>query len=671
MRLRSGALASAMALAATVNPSMSLADACTGHNEIMTLRFAEIQQELKVAGAECRAASEYKRFVRAYRPALDLSDQAMLSVFKSNAAGDTGTSAYAAFKAQLVSNSLIRSARNKQSFCAEAHAEFSAAAQGQGALGTLIESGQPYVDIPFKECGSGEQPAVAQAALPQSGIARQAIAPIGAVVAENTNAKLALRPDPPELARIVPHYAAVVPAVPAMPHPAAAAMAAPQFDVAAPPAPPIEFARVVPHHAAVVPAIPAMTRPATVVAEAPRFAVAAQEPNDLVRVVPHHMAVVPHVPAMLRPAIATVDAPRIAIARAEEPRAEGTYVFVRRSVPRHSALRPAGLTLMHPHEETAAAPQIEIARAVPVIAPAREPVAAPSQVARGLARLSLLAAAMLRSEGAAQAAERPAHTRPMVAMADPAPHVTAGNTDAPDGMAGAAAAAADMLRSQTDPHPARPVAIVRAANVGTTRRRTIATNIVLPAKRGVPLSALNAMIEQSRVDQVAAEAAQAPQTPVPVSTQTAMNDQSAVALSGRADLSTPKTGHGFGAGKATTYGRVKPDADMAHDVSNASATTAATVVPQTPAPEVQNQNQNPAFDQPSQPNADQNDDDYGQAYAYNTRARERAWRRRIIDAYETYRRRAVPDDYYNNGGGDYPPPPPSRGYGSDDSWNDR
>jgi hypothetical protein len=84
----------------------------------------------------------------------------------------------------------------------------------------------------------------------------------------------------------------------------------------------------------------------------------------------------------------------------------------------------------------------------------------------------------------------------------------------------------------------------------------------------------------------------------------------------------------------------------------------------------QNSNSDQYNDQQSAPNANQ-DDQYGPAYAYDdgyarARARARAWRRRIIDAYETYRRRSVPDDY----SGDYPPPPPPwRNDSGDDSWS--
>ncbi len=707
MRLRSGALAGAMALAATMSPENSLAEqSCTGRNEIMTLRFAEIQQELKVAAAECRAASDYKRFVHAYKPALDLSDQAMLSVFRDNSVSDTGTSAYAAFKAQLVSNSLLRSARNKPAFCAEARSEFSAAFSGQGALEGLISSTEPYVDLPFKDCGQTPQApqssttVLAQQATPQA-VAPQNVQVAQANIGQTPIAPPTLRPDPAELERVVPHHAPVVPAVPSMTRPASAPASAPQFDVAAPPPPPVEMARVVPHHAPVVPSIPQMTRPGTVAALAPQFAVSAP-PAPIVaiaRVVPHHTPFVPAVPAMSSPMSQTMSAPRFAITRESEPvmlarvvphhrafipsipdmqepqplhvraphiqvaQAEETFI-IRRVVPRHSALRPATLLMAHPRPTVAEAPAVEIARAVPP-APPRN-VEQSSSIARSLARLSAIAATMLKREAAAQAAERPAHVRPMVA-AEPAQHPV---TNADSAMAAAAARAADILHNPPIAQNERQNVASGHASEGTTRRRAVAANLVLP-KQGIPLSALNATIEQSRVDEIAALPNQAVHSPVPASAQTAMNDQSAVVVAGRADLGTPKLAHASAGSKATTYGG-KPIGSS--DGSARAATN--TPVQQAPSaaliPQNQDQSQDQNGDQQAAPN--NQDDQTGPAYAYddgyyNARARARAWRRHIIDALETYRRRSVPDDYSS----DYrpPAPPPWRSNPSDDSWSDQ
>jgi hypothetical protein len=746
-----------MALAATMSPENSLADqSCTGRNEIMTLRFAEIQQELKVAAAECRAAYDYKRFVHAYKPALDLSDQAMLSVFRDNSVGDTGISAYAAFKAQLVSNSLLRSARNKAAFCAEARSEFSAAFSGEGSLETLISSSQPYVDIPFRDCAQNPQPpssstVIAQQAAPPA-VTRQPVQVASANVAQVPVTPPAIRPDPwaevapvapplgaSDLVRVVPYQAPLVPAIPQLSRPVAAGVAAPQFDVAPPPTPPVVLARVVPHDAPFVPSVPAMTDPGLQSAAAPRFTIAEEAPLvAIARVVPHHARFVPGVPAMTAPAPRAAEAPRFAIARDTQPvaiaRVEELFV-VRPVVPRRSALRPAGLVFSHPRAATMEAPEVEIARTAPTAAPApmrREafdppvargiprrsalrpaelvlshpraatmeapevevaraaptpaPAAVPSSasesaIARSLARLSFVAAAMLKRDAAADAAEPPAHARPMVAAPDPAsrPADTQAGPASQGELAVAAAQAADMLRNEPDAHPERRIAARQPLNQGTTHRRLVAANLIVPAKRGVPLSALNPTIEVARVDQIAALPPHTARASDPVPAKPVTADQSAVVVAGRADVPASKLAHGFSSAKATTYGRApKPVVGDANtgETDNSPVGQAAPDAPSAALmPQDQNQDENSIpdqnNDQQSAPNNDQ-DDQYGPAYAYDdgyarARARARAWRRHIIDALETYRRRSVPEDY----SGDYPPPPPWRNDSSDDYWSNR
>jgi len=674
MRLRSGALAGAMALAATMSPENSLADqSCTGRNEIMTLRFAEIQQELKVAAAECRAASDYKRFVHAYKPALDLSDQAMLSVFHDNSVGDTGTSAYAVFKAQLVSTSLLRSARNKAAFCAEARSEFSAAFSGEGALETLISSSQPYVDLPFKDCAQNPQPAAPApttfAQQPPVTVSRQPVGMAQAVVAQTPVSPLSVRPDPVELMRIVPHHAPLVPAVPQMPRAAAvSAPAFPQFEISAPP--PVQIARVVPHHTPFVPGVPAMDAPRGQSTEAPRFAITPDaDPLVLARVVPRHSVFVPSTPSFVSPHDTDARAPHFAIARIEEPS------FVRHVVPRRSALRPADLVLARPHAIAAEAPEVEIARVVPPLRPPHHVQDGSSEIARGLARLSAIAATALRHQVAASAAERPDHVRPMVPAAPPASDDMRSNPADGDEMALAAAQAADMLRAEPDAHPERRVAARQPLNEVTTRRRVMATNATLHISRATARPGFDqAVIVPTR-------AVHAPvQAPAPQSVAPA-NDQPAMVVAGRADVASSKLAHGFSAAKATTYGGASQPAPQP-GTNAAIANTTRPAVQDAPSAALVPQDQDRDWsvdqgsgqndDQQSSPNNNQ-DGEYGPAYAYddgyyNARARARAWRRRIIDAYQTYRRRRVPDDY----GGEIPPPPPWRNNNSDDnSWSDR
>jgi hypothetical protein len=133
-----------IALIALSNPA--LAASCTSLNDASALKTAVMQQELMVAALQCHEAASYNRFVMAYRGELQSSDAALKAFFVRRG-GEHGEAGYDTFKTKAANLSALEQARDSRSFCADAHALFTAALSNQGSLMSFIDTRAGGTDV--------------------------------------------------------------------------------------------------------------------------------------------------------------------------------------------------------------------------------------------------------------------------------------------------------------------------------------------------------------------------------------------------------------------------------------------------------------------------------------------------------------------------------------------
>jgi hypothetical protein len=125
------------ALLALANPA--LAAGCASPTDASALKTAVLQQELMVAALQCHETSAYNRFVMSYRGELQSSD-ASLKAFFVRRGGEHGETGYDTFKTKAANLSALEQARDSNSFCADAHALFTAALAHRGTLMSFVEA---------------------------------------------------------------------------------------------------------------------------------------------------------------------------------------------------------------------------------------------------------------------------------------------------------------------------------------------------------------------------------------------------------------------------------------------------------------------------------------------------------------------------------------------------
>ena len=128
----------AIALLALANPALA-AGGCATQTDASALKTAVMQQELMVAAFQCRETSAYNRFVTTFRGELQASDAALKAFFVRRG-GEHGEAGYDSFKTKAANLSALEQARHSASFCADAHALYTAAFAHQGSLMSFVES---------------------------------------------------------------------------------------------------------------------------------------------------------------------------------------------------------------------------------------------------------------------------------------------------------------------------------------------------------------------------------------------------------------------------------------------------------------------------------------------------------------------------------------------------
>ncbi|MBV9331019.1 MAG: hypothetical protein JOZ55_05655 [Alphaproteobacteria bacterium] len=165
----------AIALAAAFSTEASFAsEQCVSRDELTPLKVAALQQKLMVAALTCHEIGAYNRFVLSYRPQLQRSDRAMLSVFLRHD-GEHGDAQYNAYKTRLANLSMLRENSDSEGFCSEARSAFESALAHRASLVELVSS-QSASDMPFDDCtadasdeGGGEKVAWHQSVFARSG----------------------------------------------------------------------------------------------------------------------------------------------------------------------------------------------------------------------------------------------------------------------------------------------------------------------------------------------------------------------------------------------------------------------------------------------------------------------------------------------------------------------
>lgn len=130
------------ALLALANPA--LAGTCANPAETAALKTAVMQQELMVAALQCHETGAYNRFVTSYRPELQDSDATLKSFFVRRG-GEHGEAGYDTFKTKAANLSALEQARDTRTFCADAHALFTAAMENREPLASFINERAPEI----------------------------------------------------------------------------------------------------------------------------------------------------------------------------------------------------------------------------------------------------------------------------------------------------------------------------------------------------------------------------------------------------------------------------------------------------------------------------------------------------------------------------------------------
>jgi hypothetical protein len=145
-------VAAMLVAAAFATEGSMAADRCASSREVATLKVAALQQQLMVAALTCHEIGAYNRFVLSYRPELQRSDREMLDLFQDRDGSRAGDAAYNAFKTRLANLAVLRNNDEDTSFCAQAHAEFRAAAENRAPLAEFVQSVPVSADLPFDDC---------------------------------------------------------------------------------------------------------------------------------------------------------------------------------------------------------------------------------------------------------------------------------------------------------------------------------------------------------------------------------------------------------------------------------------------------------------------------------------------------------------------------------------
>ena len=125
-----------IALLALANPALA-AGSCATSADAAALKTAVMNQEMMVAAFQCREAGAYNRFVTAYRSELQSSDAVLKAYFVRSKRGEAG---YDTFKTKAANLSALEQARHSDTFCANAHALYTAVFAHRGSLMSFVET---------------------------------------------------------------------------------------------------------------------------------------------------------------------------------------------------------------------------------------------------------------------------------------------------------------------------------------------------------------------------------------------------------------------------------------------------------------------------------------------------------------------------------------------------
>lgn len=135
---------------------------CASPEEKAALKIAALQQQLMVAALSCSETGFYNRFVIAYRTDLQRSDTVLQGYFlHSDPHG--GIAAYHAYKTKLANTASLRSLRDIETYCTDAHAVFDTALARYDQPLTALVSDQPAaIAVRDTECTNSRRVAGGQ-----------------------------------------------------------------------------------------------------------------------------------------------------------------------------------------------------------------------------------------------------------------------------------------------------------------------------------------------------------------------------------------------------------------------------------------------------------------------------------------------------------------------------
>jgi hypothetical protein len=123
---------------------LAAAPRCATPTDVAAFRSAAIQQQLMVAALTCHNIDEYNRFVTAYRPQLQRSDNDLKSYFRRQGS----EAAYDTFKTKLANLSSLSNIADSQAYCATAAASFEAAFSGRQTLDQFVADQPLMIALP-------------------------------------------------------------------------------------------------------------------------------------------------------------------------------------------------------------------------------------------------------------------------------------------------------------------------------------------------------------------------------------------------------------------------------------------------------------------------------------------------------------------------------------------
>lgn len=163
--------AAAMLALTAMTGQLAAAPRCATPLDVAAFRSAAVQQQLMVAALTCHDLEAYNRFVIAYRPELQKSDNDLKSYFIRQGS----EAAYDTFKTKLANLSSLSDIANGPAYCDNAASAFDIALSSRQSLDSFVAGQQLMIALPQPDLCAA-RPVEANADKPAKSVAMRDLA---------------------------------------------------------------------------------------------------------------------------------------------------------------------------------------------------------------------------------------------------------------------------------------------------------------------------------------------------------------------------------------------------------------------------------------------------------------------------------------------------------------